>query len=134
MTPEKSTPSFDYFETVESCMELKLHPADIARRLGMHLNAVRRILPKDYSHKVRESIPYGMTNKSYAFRLFLADILITMGDRGYNRTQIANITGLNKHESYRAERNPFTHDWTISQIERTLLWKGHYAANRRTHT
>ena len=92
----------------------------------MHLNAVRRVLPPGYSHKARNSKPYGLTNKSYAFRMFLADILITMGERGLDRTQIASITGLNKHESCRAETRPFHHDWTLSQIERTLSWKEIY--------
>lgn len=109
--------------SLDSCMEERLHPVDIAQRLGMHLNAVRRVLPQDYSHKAREANPYGLTEKSVPFRMFLASILFSMGERGYNRTQIASITGLNKHESCRAERNPFNHDWTLSQIERTLRWK-----------
>jgi hypothetical protein len=108
------------------------HPEDIAQILGTHPVALRRILPKNYQGGPRLTIPYGMTNQSAPFRAFLADILITMGERGLSRQQISKITGLNKHESCRAERRPFSHDWTISQIERTLKWKETCDITRRS--
>lgn len=89
----------------------------------MHLNAVRRVLPKGYEPNEPSVIPFGLTDKSVPFRMFLADILITMGEKGLSRQQTASITGLNKHESCRAEKRPFNHDWTLSQIERILRWK-----------
>ena len=45
-----------------------------------------------------------------------------MSEKGMSREKIGEITGLNKRESFRAERRPFNHDWTLSQIERTLAY------------
>lgn len=113
----------EYSEMLERYLGQKLHPIDIANRLGMHVNALRRVLPKGYSHKPREALAYGITDKSYAFRIYLADILISLEMEGRSPTEISMLTGLNKHERYRASNAPFEHDWTLSQIERTLRIK-----------
>lgn len=107
---------------IAALIEKKMHPKDIAKILGMHLNAVRRLLPEDYKPKPPLATPFGLSQKSAPFRAFLADLLIDMSEKGLTRQQIANITGLNRHESCRAERRPFLHDWTLSQIERILQW------------
>lgn len=107
----------------DSLIRDKVHPLDISQILGLHINVVRRKLPKGYSPNDRLETPFGLTSSSISFRMWLANILIDMSDSGLSRQQISNITGLNKHESHRAERRPFNHDWTISQIERTLEWR-----------
>ena len=68
-------------------------------------------------------MPYGLTDMTAAFRAYLGNIIATMTERGLGREQIGQITGLNKHESHRAERRPYAHDWKLSQIERVLKWK-----------
>lgn len=122
---EKSVKSHEFCETetIGTLIEAQTHPEDIAKILGMHPNAVRRKIPKGYSPNPRLKIPFGLTNKSSQFRAYLAGVIIDMGESGLSRQQISAITGLNKFESCNAERRPFKHDWTISQIERTLAWK-----------
>lgn len=102
----------------------RVHPEDIAVILGRHPVAIRRVLPKGYNPKPRQSQPYGLTEKTDALRARLGGIIAAMSEKGLNREQIGELTGLNKRESYRAERRPFRHDWTLSQIERTLRWEG----------
>lgn len=97
----------------------RVHPEDIAVILGRHPVAVRRLLPKDYKPKRRLTTPYGLTDETLPLRATLGGIIASMN---MSREQIAEITGLNKRESHRAERRPFAHDWTLSQIERTLAY------------
>lgn len=68
-------------------------------------------------------MPYGLTDKTSAFRAWLGNIVATMTERGMSRDEISRTTGLNKQESHRAERRPYAHDWKLSQIERVLKWK-----------
>lgn len=98
--------------------------------LGMHLNAVRRLLPDNYSPKPYSGSVYGLTDASAPLRAFLADILYDMSMSGLSRKQIAEITGLNRNESFKAEKRPFNHDYKISQIERILHWNDNF---RKTH-
>ncbi|MAD95762.1 MAG: hypothetical protein CMB99_00305 [Flavobacteriaceae bacterium] len=100
----------------------RVHPEDIAVILGRHPVAVRRKLPKGYNPKPRLDHPFGLTDNTNALRAKLGAIIATMSENGLTREQIGELTGLNKHESYRAERRPFSHDWKLSQIERTLAY------------
>jgi hypothetical protein len=100
-------------------IEDKVHPEDIAIILGRHPVAVRRLLPEGYDPKPRLSLPYGLTEQTMGLRAKLGSIIASMN---MSRERIGEITGLNKRESYRAERRPFSHDWTLSQIERTLAY------------
>lgn len=100
----------------------RVHPEDIAVILGRHPVAVRRLLPKDYKPKRRLALPYGLTEETDALRAKLGNMIAEMSEKGLSRQQIAEISGLNKRESYRAERRPYAHDWTLSQIERTLAY------------
>jgi hypothetical protein len=100
----------------------RVHPEDIAIILGRHPVAIRRMLPKNYNPKPRLTTPYGLTEQTDALRARLGGILARMSEKGLSRQQIGELTGLNKRESYRAERRPFLHDWTLSQIERTLAY------------
>lgn len=100
----------------------RVHPEDIAVILGRHPVAVRRLLPKGYKPKRRLALPYGLTEETDALRAQLGGIIAAMSEKGLSRQEIAELTGLNKRESHRAERRPFAHDWTLSQIERTLAY------------
>lgn len=101
----------------------RVHPEDIATILGRHPVSLRRILPKGYNPKPRSRSPYGLTDKTTGLRASLGGIIAAMSEKGLNREEIGELTGLNKLESYRAERRPFAHDWTLSQIERTLAYE-----------
>lgn len=95
---------------------------DIAKILGRHAVAVRRLLPKDHKVTKRLNGPYGLTDETYALRAKLGMIVASMTEKGLSREEIGELTGLNKRESFRAEQRPFLHDWTLSQIERTLAY------------
>lgn len=109
---------------ITKLIEERYTPEDIARILGRHPIAVRRLLPKGYKPLKKLQSPYGLTDKTNALRGRLAGILVEMSESGLTRSQIGEITGLNKHESCRAEKRPYDFDWSLSQIERTLKWKG----------
>ena len=99
-----------------------MHPEDIAIILGRHPVAVRRLLPVGYDPKPRQAAPYGLTEQTTVIRARLGGIIASMSEKGMSRERIGELTGLNKRESHRAERRPFNHDWTLSQIERTLAY------------
>jgi len=101
----------------------RVHPEDIAVICGRHAVAVRRMLPKGYQPKARLKTPYGLTDETAGLRARLGGIIAAMSEKGLTRERIGELTGLNKRESYRAERRPFAHDWTLSQIERTLSYE-----------
>lgn len=90
--------------------------------LGRHPVALRRELPEGYRGKPRSKIPYGLTEETDKIRARLGSIIAAMSDDGLSREQIGEITGLNARQSFRAERRPFSHDWTLSQMERTLAY------------
>ena len=110
--------------TFDDLIKERIAAEDIAVILGRHPVAIRRVLPKGYNPKPRMSRPYGLTENTDALRAKLGAIVSNMSEKGLTREQIGEITGLNLRESYRAERRPFNHDWTLSQIERTLTWAG----------
>lgn len=105
-------------------IEDKVHPEDMAVILGKHPVALRRLLPEGYRPKPRLLTPYGLTDATDSLRARLGGIIALMSESGLSREEIGGLTGLNKRESYRAERRPFSHDWTLSQIERALEWYG----------
>ena len=107
---------------IEKLIEDRVHPEDIAVILGRHPVAVRRMLPEGYDPKPRLKVPYGLTDKSASLRAKLGAIIAQMTLDGLSRAEIGEITGLNLRESCRAEQRPFKHDWTLSQIERTLAY------------
>ena len=100
----------------------RVHPEDIAKILGRHPVAVRRLLPERYRPKPRSATPFGLTDNTMALRAKLGLIIASMTENGISREKIGELTGLNARESYRAERRPYNHDWTLSQIERTLAY------------
>lgn len=95
---------------------------DIAKILGRHPVAVRRLIPNDHKVTKRLRTPYGLTDETYALRAKLGLIIAEMSEKGLSREEIGELTGLNKRESYRAEQRPYSHDWTLSQMERTLAY------------
>lgn len=105
---------------LSNLVKQRVHPEDIAIILGRHPVAIRRLLPDDYNPKPRLSIPYGLTGATIAIRARLGGIIAKMTEDGLSRAEIGELTGLNARESHRAEQRPFNHDWTLSQIERTL--------------
>lgn len=111
-------------------IEERVHPEDIAIILGRHPVAVRRLLPAGYDPKPRQSTPHGLTANTHALRARLGSIIATMSEKGMSREAIGELTGLNKRESYRAERRPYSHDWTLSQIERTLAYDSQFGNSR----
>lgn len=68
--------------------------------------------------------PYGLTDGSLKLRMVLADILTEMiWTHMLTTPEVSEITGLNQREIGRASHRPYHHDWTLSQIERTLGFK-----------
>ncbi len=108
--------------TFDDLVKQRVAAEDIATILGRHPVAVRRKLPKDYDPKPRLETPFGLTQDTDSLRARLGAIIATMTENGLSREQIGELTGLNKRESYRAERRPFDHDWKLSQVERTLAY------------
>jgi hypothetical protein len=64
-----------------------------------------------------------MTSATARLRQKLGDNVYLLRERGkdsshFGRNEVAPRIGLNNRQQKRAEERPFTHDWTISQIER----------------
>lgn len=95
---------------------------DIAQITGRHPVAVRRMLPAGYKPTKHLDTPYGLTDKTDALRVKLGGIIASMTEKGLSRKRIGELTGLNKRQSYAAERRPFNYDYTLSQIERVLAY------------
>jgi hypothetical protein len=108
--------------TINRLIKERVHPEDMAIILGKHPVALRRLLPRGYRPLPRMTRPYGLTDATDPLRAQLGGIIALMSESGLSRDTIAEITGLNKRESYKAERRPFAFDWKLSQIERTLDW------------
>lgn len=68
-------------------------------------------------------MPYGLTDATNRLRANLATELYQLtcedNDFGFrSRRDVAPVVGMHNREQIRAENKPFTHDWTLSQIER----------------
>ena len=100
---------------------------DIADRLGMNEQVVRRKL-LEFSltpQQGTELMPFGMTQETYSLRAALGQIITDMINQdGFFQTNISEITGLNRNEIAKARNHPYSHDWKLSQIERTLRQGG----------
>jgi hypothetical protein len=59
-----------------------------------------------------------LSDESYQLRSRLADHLYNLLEQAESRAEVAILIGLNNREQLRAINRPFTHDWTLSQIER----------------
>ena len=103
----------------------------IAQVLGMSDVVVRRKLKEmgidlaGLSHKTRNGLPYGMTTESYGLRAILGDILVNLVMKHKEPPEVvSSLTGLHRREISHAMKAPYTHDWKLSQIERTLKCEG----------
>lgn len=107
---------------------------NIAAMEGMHERACRVAIKEieaehgiDYmnngSKKTADTMPYGLTSATQRLRGRLGDHVYLVRNRGnenstFGRNQVAPRIGLNNRQQLAAEQRPFTHDWTLSQIER----------------
>lgn len=108
---------------------------------GMHDRACRglikeieaelgiRYLGTPLSKGDTKDLPFGLTSATSRLRGRLADYLYQLRERGNNhdkfaRNQVAPKIGLNARQQLRAEQAPFSHDWTLSQIERLAVELG----------
>lgn len=86
--------------------------------------ALRQIIKKlSQDHGVKytpqaETMPYGLTPETLTLRMFLGDKLFEVQQKMGGRIGATRLTGLNVREQVRAEQRPWSHDWTLSQIER----------------
>lgn len=101
---------------------------EIAHVLGMNVQTVRRKLRKmelllTAAQPNRNLLPYGLTDASYKLRATLGQIIIDLMEKN-NQPAVSSLTGLHRREIYNAMKHPFKHDWTLSQIERTLGCEG----------
>ena len=92
---------------------------EIAAILGRNPAVVRRdcqrlgVVPS----RATTAMPYGISNGSLNLRMQLASMLIDMKLAG---ADISQSTGLSRRQITAASTRPYSHDWTLSQIERTL--------------
>jgi hypothetical protein len=68
-------------------------------------------------------LPFGLSSSTHRLRSHLAGELYSFREKGnrgkpFTRNQLAPLIGLNTRQQIRAENKPFTHDWTLSEIER----------------
>ena len=99
----------------------------IARKLGMNHRYVQQRL-KALGIKAGSSgdRPH-LSDLTAKLRIVLGDILTELAN---SRKNISELTGLNKREIHNAMNRPWQHDWTLSQIERTLA---HDSRKRKLH-
>ena len=99
----------------------------IASAVGMNQQVVARrirelgLVPPSRSYS---GWAYGITTNSVPLRAMLASILVDMREAGMLQPDISAATGLNAREISKAAVAPYTHDWKLSQIERTLQQAG----------
>lgn len=97
---------------------------DTARILGMNAEVVRRKV-RELGLTASRTSPhdsiYGLTDKTLLLRTILGGYLVELREqRGNYQPDISALTGLNARELGAASWHPYKHDWTLSQIERTL--------------
>jgi hypothetical protein len=95
---------------------------EIANILGLNPFVVRR---KCYGMGIvlpfsSYAMPHGITDQSYELRMALGSIIVDMRAGGLKNRDISEITGLGRRQITAAETRPYKHDWSLSQIERTL--------------
>lgn len=97
-------------------------PIGIQERLGIGRAQLFRVLRErnltgyDYTE---DATPYGITTKSHPLRVELAHLLYGLRERlDGDRAAVARIVGLNRQEQINAEGRPWSHNWTLAQIER----------------
>lgn len=67
-----------------------------------------------------DQIPYGLTSVTSDLRAKLGDQLFLLREKGNHKgpNSLSPRLGLNFQQQKKAVTAPFTHDWTLSQIER----------------
>lgn len=97
---------------------------------GMHDRACRSIINEferehgfEYfgvasRNTTTDGLPYGLTQASARMRHGLGNALFFYVQNVGSRDLVAPKIGMNKRQQIRAETKPFSHDWTVSQIER----------------
>lgn len=122
--------SSDYKDSLEHKLRCLISDgntaSEIANRLGMNEQVVRRKLVELGMGAPRATtrMPFGITRNSYSLRAALGMILTEMVEREVSQSEISEFTGLNRREIARAKDYPYSHDWKLSQIERTLQHEG----------
>jgi hypothetical protein len=113
-------------EQIKLLAEQGFRPPRIASMIGMNANVVRQKL-KDMKIEPgfikQTKIPYGLTRQSYKLRAQLGQIITDLSTK-YEQGAVSSLTGLNRREISHAMRHPYSHDWKLSQIERTLDCEG----------
>lgn len=100
---------------------------ELSSIFGMHPQVIRQHLKRlglTASNHRSPYQPYGLTENTFRLRSCLAERIISLREKGLKPREISEITGLNRDELCRAERRPYSHDWTLSQMERTEKYFG----------
>jgi len=112
---------------IKALLDFKYPTSYIANAIGMNQQVVaRRIRELGWTPNTEpyEGLAYGVTMCSLNLRAMLASILVDMREAGMLQPDISAATGLNAREIGKAAVAPYTHDWKLSQIERTLQQAG----------
>jgi len=66
---------------------------------------------------------YGLTDKTKDLRAKLGNVLYRMRNEGkLPPKEVARITGIPVKHQKRASDRPYSYDWTLTQMERTIAW------------
>jgi hypothetical protein len=99
----------------DNCRKICL---SLSRQYGVEYDADDRKEPG-------QILPEGITEQSQGFRSRLADMLYQLGhDRRMHKIEIAQATGITQRSQKYATERPFTHNWSLSQIERLAAVRG----------
>ncbi len=99
---------------------------DLAAQTGWNertLMSDRKIIAKEEGLEISTkgvALPLGLTKAgSLQLRVHLANHLnrVTIAT-GHRPKEVATLIGVNRAGQRRAEKTPYAHDWTLSQIER----------------
>lgn len=95
--------------------------SEIASELGRNYYVICRHINRLGLTPVegRGSAPNSLSKRTVGLRMQLGALILEMRENK-SANEISQITGLNRRELRRAEVRPWDHDWTLSQIERTL--------------
>lgn len=64
-------------------------------------------------------LPFGVTDASHRLRVVLSEYLYRLREHNDFAT-VSVLTGLTRNQQLNALNRPFTHNWSLSQIERLL--------------